>query len=84
MMTDYLNWTIEAHVKHWDDYDDSHDDLTNGKYDMYTLTYEKTKIREKVFDFSEPLYEVSFWSVFERGKFEWKIDEDFWSFVINW
>lgn len=59
MFTDYLNWTIEAHVKPWAEYDDSLENLTNGTYDLYALTYEKTLKREEVFDFSDHLYEVS-------------------------
>jgi hypothetical protein len=59
-MTDYLNWTIDAVPRAWSEYDEDHMDLINGTYDMYTLTFEKTKVREQFFDFSEHLYEVRF------------------------
>ncbi|KAI6192350.1 PBPb domain-containing protein [Aphelenchoides bicaudatus] len=82
LQTDYLNWTIEADVKSWDDYDDERS-LDNGTYDMYALTYEKTDVREGYFDFSTGLYESSSRLVVKRAENSLTSIFDFFA-VYNW
>lgn len=60
LIAKHLNWTIEvALTGEMDVFKNNIDLMRNGTIDLFALTFEKTSRREKEYDFSLPLYDVS-------------------------